>query len=129
MVEGRRGRCAREEGFSLIEALVALLVLGIATAGLLRAAEAHVDTIRGLELRAAAEWVAENRLVELGLPGGSAMPDKNVDMLGNEWLVTTTFSPSADPDLSQVLVAVRTPGASTPTVTLRGFVPGGATAS
>ena len=56
-----------EDGFSLIEALVALLILGVTTAGLIRAAEAHVDSIRGMERRAAAQWVAENRLVEARL--------------------------------------------------------------
>ena len=54
-----------EHGFSLIEALVALAVLAIATVGLVRAVESHVDSTRALERRAAAMWVAENRLAEL----------------------------------------------------------------
>ena len=60
---------AGQEGFSIVEALAALAILAIATIGLVRAAEAHVDSIRALELRAAAQWVAENRLAELGRSG------------------------------------------------------------
>ena len=51
-----------EQGFSLIEALVALAVLAIATVGLMRTVQTHIDSTRGLERRAAAMWVAENRL-------------------------------------------------------------------
>ena len=54
-----------EQGFSLIEALVALAVLAIATVGLMRTVQTHIDSTRGLERRAAAMWVAENRLAEL----------------------------------------------------------------
>ena len=43
-----------EQGFSLIEALVALAVLAIATVGLIRAVESHIDSTRGMERRAAA---------------------------------------------------------------------------
>ena len=52
----------------------------MAAAGLIRATESHVDSIRGLELRAGARWVAQNRLAELAVPG-SARPD-TVTMMG-----------------------------------------------
>ena len=87
-----------EQGFSLIEALVALAILAISAVGLIRAAEAHVDSVRGLERRAAAQWVAENRLAELAVPG-AATADGDVAMLGRAWQVTTTYAPTADPAL------------------------------
>lgn len=110
-----------EAGFSLIEALVALLVLAIASAGLVRAAEAHVDSIRSLERRAAAQLVAQNRMAELALPG-ALQGAATVEMLGERWAVRVAETPTDDPDLAKVSVAVaseRDPAA--PLVTLDGF--------
>ena len=97
-----------DEGFSLIEALVALAILAIAAAGLIRASEAHVDAVRGFEQRAAAQWVAENRLAELRLVGAVAL------------------KANADKDLCGVAVSVRPAKGAGPTVTLDGFVDVGA---
>lgn len=118
---------ASEEGFSLIEALVALLILAIATTGLIRAAEAHVDSIRALETRAAAQLVAENRLVELGLPGAAGGAPAEVEMLGHAWRISVSDKPSDDPDLRAVEVAVTARGEDEPLVTLDGFVDAGST--
>lgn len=113
-----------EDGFSLIEALVALLILGVTTAGLIRAAEAHVDSIRGMERRAAAQWVAENRLAEarLGIPAPAT-----VAMMGSRWTAGVAEAATADPDLRAVTVAVAAVGESTPPVTLAGFRDAGTT--
>ena len=109
-----------QEGFSLIEALVALLVLAIAAAGLVRAAEAHVDSIRGLERRAAAQLVAQNRLAELSLPGMPAGP-ATVEMLGQRWNIAVSETTTDDPDLIKLSVAVAAVGDKAPLVTLDGF--------
>ena len=112
---------ANEQGFSLIEALVALLVLAIAAVGLVRASEAHVDSIRGLERRAAAMWVAENRLAELALPGHPALPART-EMLGETWHVIATERPTADPDLRAVTISVAAREERAPLAILDGFV-------
>jgi len=109
-----------EKGFSLIEALVALVVLAIASAGLIRATEAHVDSIRSLERRTAAQLVAQNRLVELALPG-AARPGDRVEMLGERWTVRSVERPTGDPDLHAVTVSVWGEGESAPLVSLDGF--------
>ena len=115
-----------EAGFSLIEALVALVVLAIAAAGLVGATETHIDSIRGLELRTAAQFVAENRLVELGLPESGALPAE-VDLLGRTWHVAVARKASDDPDLEAVTVAVSAAAGERPLVTLAGFVDAGST--
>lgn len=115
-----------EQGFSLIEALVALLVLAIGAAGLVRAAEAHVDSIRSLERRAAAELVAQNRLAELGLPEGAAGPP-TVEMLGQRWTIAVRESDTDDPDLAKVAVSVSDAAGKDPLVTLDGFRDKGST--
>lgn len=112
----------RGAGFTLIETLVAMAVLAVASAGLLRAVAAHVDLIAGLETRAGARWVAENRLVELRL-GMGALPAA-VDMLGRRWRVTTTARASDDTDIVALTVAVGLPGAP-PLIRLDGFRDGG----
>jgi general secretion pathway protein I len=114
-----------EAGFSLIEALVALLIMAIGAAGLVRASEAHVDSIRGLELRSAAQWVAENAIVEAGLPG--MQPAGQVEMLGRTWEVATTSTPTSDPDLRSITVTVKPHGLAGPTVSLSGFADAGTT--
>ncbi len=120
-----RRPAAGDAGFSLVEALVALVVLSIATLGLVRATESHIETVRGLQDRAAAQWVAENRLVELGLPGGAsaaATSASSEEMLGRRWNVAVQSRGTDDPDLARVTVAVTPDGATTPLATLEGFV-------
>lgn len=107
------------QGFSLIEALVALAVLAIATVGLVGAVEQHIDSTRSLERRAAATWVAENRLAELAL--GGALPDE-VAMLGERWRVAATRTATDDPAIQRVRVAVFAHQDRSPTTTLDGFV-------
>lgn len=123
-----------DRGFTLIEALVALVIMGIAAAGLLRATEAHVDRVAGLEARAAALWVAENRLAELQL--ADQWPAE-VEMLGRRWRITEHRALSSDADLTKVNIAVsevspansRSPRAPGSTATLSGFIDIGAAAS
>ena len=110
---------SEDRGFSLIEALVALAVLAIATVGLIGAVEQHIDSTRAMERRAAATWVAENRLVELGL--GSPLPDE-VTLLGERWRVGVTRTATDDPEIERVRVAVFAGTERTPIATLDGFV-------
>ena len=107
------------DGFSLIEALVALAVLAIATVGLVGAVEQHIDSTRAMEHRSAAMWVAENRLAELGI--GAAGGDL-VTMLDTNWQVRTARAATDDPEIAKVRVSVFEEGAKTPTVSLDGFL-------
>lgn len=114
---------ARRSGYSLMEALVALFILAIATVGLTRATQAHVDGVRGLEDRVVAQWVAENRLTELNLRGGANTPDvSSVTMLDRQWDVRVSRRATDDPDLIAVDVAVGPAGSGEETLRLSGFV-------
>lgn len=106
-----------------MEALVALFILAVATVGLTRATQAHVDGVRGLEQRVIAQWVAENRLVELNLEGPAATSDASVvPMLGRDWDVQVQRRSTDDPDLIAVEVAVSPAGSDREAARLSGFV-------
>lgn len=113
----------RRTGYSLMEALVALFILAIATVGLTRATQTHVDGVRGLEQRVVAQWVAENRLVELNLEGVDAGPDvSTVRMMARDWAVRVARRATDDPDLIAVDVSVGPAGSTGEIVSLSGFV-------
>jgi general secretion pathway protein I len=112
-----------EEGFTLVEVLVAMVILAVAAAGLIGAAEAHVDSIRAMQSRAAAQWVAENRIVELTVSPAAAPPGGEVvEMLGQTWAVQVSRRQSDDPDLDAMTVSVAEPGSPEPLVTIDFFV-------
>lgn len=110
-----------ETGFSLIEALVALSILAIATVGLMRAVESHIDSTRGLERRTIAMWVAQNRLAEIeaGITG-----DSSVDMMDQRWEIETKRARTDDPEILRLTIAVRAAGEKSPLASLDGFVDG-----
>jgi len=112
-----------EQGFSLIEALVALAVLAIATVGLMRTVESHIDSTRGVERRTAAMWVAENRLAELEARVPAANMDQ-VEMLGQQWRIAVTRNRTDDPEIQRVRIQVFPAQESAPLASLDGFVDG-----
>lgn len=112
-----------EAGFSLIEALVALAVLAIATVGLARTIESHIDSTRGLEQRAAAMWVAENRLAELEI-GSDEAARPEAGMLGARWRVAIERRRTDDPEIERVRIEVFAATGKSPLASLDGFVDG-----
>jgi general secretion pathway protein I len=112
-----------EAGFSLIEALIAMVILAVSAAALIGATEAYVGRIRGLEDRATAQWVAENALVELQLKSPDIVADNfNVTMLRRVWTVRIGREAIADPDMARVLIQVSENGQDDPLVRFGGFV-------
>ena len=110
-------------GFTLVEALVALAILGVAAAGLIRAVEAHIDTTAQLQARTVALWVAENEIVERTVLANAAPQDlRRVEMLGRGWSVRVAARPSEDPDLAAMRVSVSQAEAGEPIVSMDFFV-------
>lgn len=114
----RRGMAKRgEDGFTLIEALVALAILATSAVALLGATEAHIARIGGLETRALAQIAAENRLVEIELGLGAEPVDALI--LDRRFTVAAETAETSDPDLVRIGLTVT--DAETGTVTLRDF--------
>ena len=120
-----RAAATRRGGYSLMEAIVALFVLAVASTGLLMATQAHIDGVRGLEDRVVAQWIAENRLAELTI--GEAPPD-TVRMMNVDWTVRTDRRPTDDPDLQAVDIFVSRAGSASAAARLSGFIDAGAPA-
>lgn len=108
-----------DSGFSLIEALVALAILAIATVGLVGAVEQHIDSTRAMEQRAVAMWVAENRMTEVSL--GETAGRSEVAMLGRRWRVETVERGTDDPEIARVTVRVFPEGETVALASLDGF--------
>lgn len=102
---------------------MALAVLAIATVGLMRTVESHLDSTRGLERRAAAMWVAENRLAELEL-GARGEMDRPIEMMGQSWRVAVARRRTDDPEIERVRIDVFPVNEQAPLASLDGFVDG-----
>jgi len=112
-------------GFTLVEILVALLVLAIALTAVARALGAAIDTTAELRERTLARWVAEDRLAALEF--GREWPALDVkegdaDMGGHafRWRQETGVTPVAR--MRRVEVSVFQPGTDSPLAKLTGFV-------
>lgn len=112
-----------ETGFTLIEVLVALAVLGLSAAALIGAAESHSSRIYGLESRAAALWAAERHLTELriGAVPMTATP-REMRMGDRDWQLSTGLKATDDPDIARVEILVAAANDDTQYARLVGFV-------
>jgi general secretion pathway protein I len=78
----------QKSGFTLIEVLVALVIVTLAVSALLGTVSSSASNVAYLKDKTLAEWVALNRLTELRI--AQVMPDKgrrtgNTDMAGIRW--------------------------------------------
>jgi general secretion pathway protein I len=88
-----------------------------------RATEAHVDQVGGIQQRTIAQWVAENRLIELELdPATAAEGSERVEMLGRNWDVSVDIDATEDPELAKVTISVAADGTDSAAAVLTGFV-------
>lgn len=99
-----------EQGFTLVEMLVALAVFSVAVVALLNVSGESTRTAYGLEERVLASVVAENRAVET--MSATAPPalgqTEGVERLGErDWRWTRRISATSDADVLRVDVIVR----------------------
>ena len=119
-------RYARHSGFTLIEVLVALAVLAIALAGIMRVTSQAISTSYTLRERNLALWVAQNRLVTHQLKRD--WPDTNTvdgesEMAGEKWFWTEQVSATPQKDMRRIEISVRHASDSKDSlVTLAGYL-------
>lgn len=121
-IPSARRRC----GFTLLEVLVALAILAIAMAALIRVASDSARTQLILQERTLAGWVAENVIAELQLEGrwpdaGSRFNGEAV-MADRDWRWTVEVQATPEPDLRRVDVHVHAIGEDTAAAQLTAFL-------
>ncbi|MDT8450885.1 MAG: type II secretion system minor pseudopilin GspI [Wenzhouxiangellaceae bacterium] len=112
-------------GFSLIEVLVALVVVTVALGALGMAGARVLDVQRELERRTQALWVADNRIAELRLEQDRLAPGSRsgtARMAGRDWRWRAQVQPAPGEVLWRVDVAVLDEGGE-PVLTHTGFLP------
>lgn len=82
----------KEQGFSLIEVLIALVVLGVVTAGVTPAFLHHLKTITTNEIRTGAIQAAQLVLDELRVENPQNMPSSGSDAAENIQIGSRTYS-------------------------------------
>lgn len=100
----------RAAGFTLLEVLVALVILALALGALIKTAGDHALLLANLETRTQAFLVAENQLRRLQAsklwPEASEQSDV-LEQGGRRWQWQARFESTPDPDLKRVLMDVR----------------------
>ncbi len=96
------------QGFTLIEVLVAVAVVGIALAAIIKVGAESGANLSYLRDRTLAQWVASDRLVEMQAMQvwGSGRDSGRREMAGRQWLWETEISNTQLPQLRQVTVRV-----------------------
>jgi len=115
-----------KNGFTLVEVLVALAVLTIALAAVMRGLSQSIDTSASLRDRTIVLWVAQNRLtthqIQRDFPAMDTT-DGKTEMAGREWQwqEQVTAAPG-EPDMRQIHIEVRAASGQQSLARLVGFL-------
>lgn len=101
-------RQANEHGMTLIEVLVALLVIAIALAAAIRSVNAGISNTDYLKQRSIAQWVAMNHANEVQLLPATAKTHGQfkTEMAGQTWQINSKASATADSAIQRVEISV-----------------------
>ncbi|OQW94150.1 MAG: type II secretion system protein GspI [Beggiatoa sp. IS2] len=98
-----------QRGFTLLEVLVALAVLAIALAAIIKVASENAENARYLRDKTLAHWVAMNVLTDIQVRESWLSPGKQQGtamMADREWFWTVTVTKTVDEELRRVDVQV-----------------------
>ena len=112
-------------GFTLIEVLIALLIVALTMSAAYKAVASSSRNQRHLEERTLANWVVENEMAKLQL-GMLQLTTGNTSgqqrLGGRTWLWQRQISVAADPALRRVSLSVTAAGNSGSSATLVAFI-------
>ncbi len=111
----RVGRDSAQAGFTLVEVMVALAILGLAMLALVRLGGAQAMTAVQLEQATLADIVAENALIETIVaktPPALGTSREAVTAFDQVWELTRTAERTAEPKVMLVGISARGPDGS-----------------
>ena len=108
-----------QQGFSLIEVMIALLIVAVSLAALSQTLATLTQQQASLTERTYATWVAQNRLVELQASVGSEIErQQEVVLLGVTWQTELQLDSTPIPGMARATLLVEMKGASHPAARL-----------
>ena len=115
----------RHSGFTILEVMVALVIIALALTAVGTKMSQMIDTANAMRDRTYASWIAQNRITEIRLAG--QIPDVTtttgeVNFAGVEWEWRAEVFETGIENLRRVEVAVSLLGADEPVRTVTGFV-------
>ena len=115
----------RVAGFTLIEVMVALVIVSLALAGIAASMGQMIDTANTMRDRTFASWIAQNKIAEMRLAGvipevGETSGD--VDFANASWSWTADVSETGVENLLKVEVTVSYAGFDQPVRQVTGFI-------
>jgi general secretion pathway protein I len=127
-------RRPESRGFTLIEVVVALAILGIGMLAVFKTIGDTVHNVAELRDRSFAEWIADNRITEVRISGEMPSVEETageVEFAGRQWHWLTKVSQTQVQGLRRIDVSVRRDDdpENSSIVTLSGFVGATATAA
>jgi general secretion pathway protein I len=102
-------RRARQSGFTLIEAVVALLIVALGMTAVFMQLNQYAATAAYIEEKTLASWIASNRLTELSVqPEWPELGESedDVEFAGRQWHYVVEVSETAVENLRRVEVSV-----------------------
>ena len=122
----RSGRAAtRRGGFTLIEVMIALTVLAIALAAVMRTIGQSIDLTTNLRDRNIALWIAQNRLLTHQLQRdfpSTSTNEGSSEMGGREWKWREVVTSTPEPKLRRMEIEVRLGAGDSVLARLVGFL-------
>ncbi len=116
----------KQQGFSLLELLVAISIFAIAGVSIMKVSGEHLIHLSILEDQTVSSWVAENRLSEVQLE--EQWPPQNnkkgkTELAGRDWFWKQIVKKTEDQNMREITVQVFvTEKAEAPVYELRTFV-------
>ncbi len=115
----------RQNGFTLIEVMVALVIVALSLTAVTASMSQMIDASQAMRDRTYASWIAQNRIAEFRL--ASETPDVGasngeVEYANAEWAWRATISETGVDDLYRIDVSVSIAGNEDVIRTVSGFV-------
>jgi len=115
----------RQGGFTLLEVMVALLIIAIALTSVAEVMGAMLDNATTLRERTYASWIAQNKIVELRSSGATPEPGRStgdVEYAGTDWEWEAVISETGIEGLLRIDVSVSYLESDANIRTVTGFV-------